>query len=231
MIWVSSDLHFLHDKEFIYQARGFDSIEQMNRTIIDNFNKVVNQDDELYILGDLALGGAEGLAAAHSLVAQLPGKLHIVRGNHETAKRIEAYSQLPNVHEIQNAIYLDYHKFHFYLSHYPTITTNYDDDKKPWQRTLCLSGHTHSKDVFEECGSYNVSVDAHNCYPVSIDTIISDFRNYFTSPILREKPIYKDSYCSKCLNTNFCPGATLTSDNTYDCPTPYFYDKDPYYWM
>ena len=44
------------------------------------------------------------------------------------------------------------------------------------QRTLALSGHTHSKELFEPCGSYNVAIDAHECHPVSLDQIIDDFK-------------------------------------------------------
>ena len=74
--------------------------------------------------------------------------------------------------------YADVYKYskrkRFYLSHYPTIVSNYDDDKKTpmWN----LSGHTHFKSKFynDVFRIYNVGVDAHNCYPVSIEQIISD---------------------------------------------------------
>ena len=29
MIWLTSDWHFNHNREFIYKARGFDSVEAM----------------------------------------------------------------------------------------------------------------------------------------------------------------------------------------------------------
>ena len=83
------------------------------------------------------------------------------------------------VEVIGYATILKYNHYHFYLSHYPTLTTNFDDINKPLKkRILCLAGHTHSKEIFESCGSYNVSVDAHNCFPVSIDKIINDFKNH-----------------------------------------------------
>ncbi len=54
-IWFTSDLHFGHNKEFLYKPRGFNSIEEHDETIINNFNSVVSNDDEVFILGDLML--------------------------------------------------------------------------------------------------------------------------------------------------------------------------------
>ena len=176
MIYFSSDLHFNHNKPFIYEPRGFKSIYDMNDTIIENFNSIITHDDDLYLLGDTFLGD---LDAGISLFNQLPGKIHLVWGNHDTNTRSIAMTECPNVVEICSyASVLHYHKWHFYLSHYPTCTTNFDDYQKPLkQRILCLAGHTHSKEKFEPCGSYNVAVDAHSCFPVSIEEIIKDFKN------------------------------------------------------
>ena len=149
----------------------------MNETIIKNFNSIVTAEDDLYLLGDTFLGNLEnGMKMFH----QLPGKIHLIWGNHCTNPRKEAMSKSFNVVEILGyANIIKYHKYHFYMSHFPTVTTNYDIDKPLKARTLALSGHTHSKELFEPCGSYNVAVDAHDCFPVSIDTIIDDFHTYY----------------------------------------------------
>lgn len=181
MIYFSSDLHFNHQKNFIYESRGFKNINEMNNAIIANFNKVITNEDDLYLLGDIFLGGKDGLEAGIAFVNELPGKLHLIWGNHDTDNKKEAISQCHNVVEIIGfATILKYQKWHFYLSHFPTCTTNFDDYEKPLkQRLLCLAGHTHSKEKFEPCGSYNVAVDAHNCFPISIDIIIEDFKNKY----------------------------------------------------
>ena len=177
MIYFSSDLHLQHNKNFIYEPRGFKNIYEMNNTIIKNFNSIITWEDDLYLLGDNFLGELE---SGISLFNQLPGKIHLIWGNHCTDNRKIAMSQCHNVVEIIGfAGMLHYHKYHFYLSHFPTLTSNFDDYQKPLKRRiLCLAGHTHSKEKFESCGSYNVAVDAHNCYPVSIDEIIQDFNEY-----------------------------------------------------
>ena len=177
MIYFSSDLHLQHNQPFIYEPRGFTNIDEMNKTIIKNFNKIITANDDLYLLGDIFLGNLE---TGIYLFNQLPGKIHLIWGNHCTDNRKEAMSKCNNVVEIIGyATIIKYNKYHFYLSHFPTCTTNFNTYRKLLkQHILCLAGHTHSKDLFEPCDSYNVSVDAHNCFPVSINEIINDFNNW-----------------------------------------------------
>ena len=73
---------------------------------------------------------------------------------------------------------LKYKGYHFYLSHYPTLTSNLDENKDLKRRMLNLFGHTHSKTKFYEGRPYmyNVALDAHNSFPVDLDTIIKDIQ-------------------------------------------------------
>lgn len=66
-------------------------------------------------------------------------------------------------------------KIKFLLSHYPTMVGNHDRNFY-----YNLSGHTHSTDPFQyiQYGIYNVSMDAHNCTPISIEDIIKDIMRY-----------------------------------------------------
>ena len=173
-IWLTSDWHFGHDREFIWKARGFDSVRQMNECIIYRHNKLVAPDDDVYVLGDLMLGDS---AAGIECVRRLNGKLHIVRGNHDTDTRWELYSSLPNVVEKQNAIYLKYKKYHFYMSHYVSMTGNLEKESLK-QMTLCLYGHTHQSSNFymDMPYLYHCGCDSHNCKPVLLDDIIEEMR-------------------------------------------------------
>lgn len=174
MIYCSSDYHFLHDREFIYKPRGFTSIEEMDNEIIKRHNSIITQEDDVYLLGDLLLGGQQ-IEKGLQLIAQLNGKLHLVRGNHDSDVRWAVYQELPNVVEQKNAIYLNYRKYHFYLSHFPTLTSNLEKESLK-QATLNLYGHTHQKTNFFEDRPYmyHCGVDSHNCYPVLLDDIIKE---------------------------------------------------------
>ena len=173
-IWFTSDLHFGHDRAFIYSPRGFTSVEEMNLAIQTRWNQVIDSRDEVYILGDLMLGNN---SMGMELLSTLNGQLHIIRGNHDTDARIELYKTLSNVVEICDAKFLKIDGYHFYLTHFPCFTGNLEKEALK-QMTLNLSGHTHSTNKFYmDCPFiYNVAVDAHNCYPINFETIIHDMK-------------------------------------------------------
>lgn len=202
MIYVTSDLHFNHNKEFIYKPRGFETVADMNNTIIQNFNSVINFDDDVYILGDLMLGGADKQAEGLELIAALNGKLHLVRGNHDTDKRWEAYKGLHNVVEMDNAIYLNYRKYHFYMSHFPTMTANLEKESLH-QCTICLFGHTHQTTNFynEIPFMYHVGLDSHNMTPILLDSAIEDMKRKVIEckSELGEEPEIIVPRCDKCV--------------------------------
>lgn len=171
-IWFSSDLHFGHNKDFMYEPRGFHSIKEHDEIIIKNWNEIVKPEDKVYILGDLMLNDTD---AGIEKVNQLNGRKVIILGNHDTPIRIERYrEELNDIIDIMYAYQFKYNKHYLYLSHYPTITANYDDDK-PWAKHLInLFGHTHQKEKFYNNNPYmyNVGLDANDNKPVSIDEIL-----------------------------------------------------------
>lgn len=180
-IWFSSDLHFNHDREFVWQARGFNSVEEMNEQIIERFNSVVAPGDILYLLGDTALGGGgnEILMQNKALIERLNGEIYMVLGNHDTNPRIEMYKSCKNVVEADKwANKIKYNGYHFYLSHFPTLTGNLEKESLK-QCTCNLFGHTHQISNFhmDIPYLYHVGVDSHNCYPVLLDNVIEEMKN------------------------------------------------------
>lgn len=175
MIFFTSDLHFNHDRSFIYSPRGFPNVQEMNEAIVERFNSVVKPNDDLYILGDLCLG--PDLEANRVLLSRLNGNLHLTFGNHDTPRRNQMYSELPSLIEAKTVITMRYGGYNFYLSHYPTVTGNLNE-KYLKQMVLNLYGHTHQNTNFYEDRPYmyHVGVDSHNCTPVSIDEVISNMK-------------------------------------------------------
>lgn len=177
MIYFTSDLHFCHNKEFLYKSRGFNNVYDMNLQIIKNWNGLVDYNDDIYILGDIMLNDdSEGISLLH----KLNGRIHIILGNHDTDNRIPLYNNAYNVCSIEYGSRMRYKGHSFILSHYPCICT-YIQDKALKAANISLYGHTHSKDIFEfkDFYAYNVAVDAHDCTPVSIDQIIEDLHKYY----------------------------------------------------
>jgi len=178
-IFVSSDYHFNHDREFIWKVRGFNSVEEMNESIITNHNSVVGPEDDVYLLGDICLGGGvPGITAKNqSLIERLNGRIHIILGNHDTPARQEMYMMCKNVVDVKYADMIHYRGYHFYLSHFPTLTANLEKESLK-QCTINLFGHTHSMDPFynDMPFMYNVAVDAHNCHIVLLDDAIEHMK-------------------------------------------------------
>ena len=172
MIYFISDLHFNHDKEFVYKPRGFNSISEMNETLIINWNKTVNKDDTVYVLGDFFLG--TDLEFVEKTLNSLNGSIILIRGNHDTDTKINIYNKSKKILDIKWADMIKYNKRNYFLSHFPTLTGNLEGDPK--RSIYNLFGHIHSKDKFyeERPYMYNVAADAHNCTPVSIEQIHKD---------------------------------------------------------
>lgn len=77
-IWIIADTHFYHENIKIFQGRPDDFNEQ----IIKNWNKVVKYDDLVIHLGDVIFG-LNKEETLPSLMATLPGKKMLCRGNHD----------------------------------------------------------------------------------------------------------------------------------------------------
>ena len=176
-IWFTSDLHFCHNKEFLYVPRGFTNVQDMNEALVENWNKVVKPEDEVYNLGDFALNDID---AAIPYINRLNGKIYWILGNHDTdKKRVKIVDECPSVWEVGYADLIKHDKkYSIYMSHYPALTANYDE-KKFSQHVIAVHGHTHQQKNWidpKNPFTYHVGVDSHNCTPIHIDEVIYDVR-------------------------------------------------------
>lgn len=178
-LWFTSDTHFCHNKSFLYEPRGFSSVEEMNEAIVERWNSVVPKGwgAIVYHLGDLCLSDTE---AAIPYIQRLNGEIRWIRGNHCTDKRVERILEAcKNIilvcpdKDYCWAYMLKDGKRRFFLSHYPSYVNNTND--KP---VYCLCGHSHTQDRWAdwEHGCYHVEMDAHDCYPISLDQIKAEIK-------------------------------------------------------
>lgn len=174
-IWLTSDTHFCHTAEFLWKPRGFTSAEEMNEAIIERWNSIVKPDDMVFHLGDMMLSDTE---KGFECMKRLNGYISVVWGNHDTNPRKElvyysAILPLGYAHQFQHK------KITCYLSHYPSLTANWDS-KHFSQHVINFHGHTHQKTNWLYPNNpfmYHVGMDSHDCYPVHIETAIADIRN------------------------------------------------------
>ena len=149
MIWFTADQHFDHKNIIRLCGRPFNSVEEMNDTLIQNWNNVVASDDTVYVLGDFAWKNPK----PH--IDELNGDIIFIIGGHD--KKLKGEKLL----EIQ----ID--QQWFILCHYPLYSWN-----KEYYGSIHLHGHNHNNPIEEKRNRINVGVDVWDFYPVPLNEIL-----------------------------------------------------------
>lgn len=82
--FVTADTHFGHSKSLSFiqpdgsPLRPFDSVEEMDETMVANWNAVVGPKDTVYHLGDVVIP-----RASLKILDRLNGRKILIRGNHD----------------------------------------------------------------------------------------------------------------------------------------------------
>lgn len=160
--WYTADLHFGHEAIIQHCNRPFASADEMDRVLLRNLNETVQDQDDLWILGDFAWSrkAKKSPEWLTGLFAQLPGsRKHLIVGNHDH----EATRALP----WDSVSYLLDHrdgpaKQPVTLCHYPMLTWNYSR-----YGALQLFGHVHNNWAGSS-NSINVGVDLWDFAPTTL---------------------------------------------------------------
>lgn len=170
MIWLTSDLHFNHANILKYEpeSRPFETLEEMNETLIRNWNERVKPEDTVYVLGDLIMGRLE---EGRECIKRLNGKIILIRGNHDSPQRIEMFKEMGI--EVYDIYYLPYKGRYFILCHFPIASEEFikmviADNSE----IVSLYGHVHHNAPKGYVnGTYHVGVDTNDLAPISIQQI------------------------------------------------------------
>ena len=80
-VFFTADTHFGHAGARALYRRPFASVAAMDAAMLERWNAVVGQGDEVWHLGDFAVGlGSDATAA---MLAALNGRKHLVTGNND----------------------------------------------------------------------------------------------------------------------------------------------------
>ena len=80
MIYYISDTHFRDQAIFDKCKRPFQSLKEMEETIINNWNNKVNDEDIVYVLGDIS---KDDDSSSIEIFKRLKGHKHLIVGNHD----------------------------------------------------------------------------------------------------------------------------------------------------
>lgn len=164
-----------HNQAFVYEPRGFSSVDEMNEAIIERWNSIVKPDDIVFHLGDITLTDTtKGIEC----FKRLNGQISVVWGNHDSPARQELIERMPVI-TLGYAHQFKFGKISCYLSHYPTLTANWDD-KHFNQHVINFHAHTHQRTNWLQVNNpfmYHIGMDSHNCTPIHIEEAINDIRN------------------------------------------------------
>lgn len=155
------------------------SVDDMNRTLIHNWNCVVGERDLVYVLGDLMMGRRQK-EMARRLLGQLNGTICLVRGNHD--KRADFFYEAGWEHVCDHAVYTpDQGKTMCLLRHYPyyglpdprgRVKERPADEPPEDQFDWVFHGHVHT--AWKRRGNrVNVGVDVHDFTPVSFEQLMN----------------------------------------------------------
>ena len=164
-MWLTSDTHFGHTNIIKYSERPFETVEEMNAILIQNWNAVVGRRDVVWHLGDFAYDGRAGVL---KYAPQLNGKIHVLIGNHDNPNHLAEAFGSGRVFDTRE---IKYQGTRIFLSHYA---------HRVWpsshKGSFHAYGHSHGNlDIqYGPWGrSMDVGVDCHGYGPLHIDKFLA----------------------------------------------------------
>lgn len=166
-LFFTADLHFGHTNSIKYDNRPFKNVEEMNSTLINNWNKVVPYDGVTFCLGDVGLMPADKL---RDILNQLNGKIYLVKGNHDrTAVKSpckERFEWIKDYYELMVKEPDTNEKHLLCMIHYPMACWNQSHYGLSWN----LHGHSHGR--FPSKGKqFDVGVNGNSFMPISYQDV------------------------------------------------------------
>ncbi len=160
-IFFTSDLHFFHQNIIQFCNRPYGSVEHMNESLIENWNKVVTPIDTVWVLGDVSFGKVK---ATEEILRRLNGRKHLITGNHDRKGHCEKLDWSLYFDSQHDYLRLKANNHKFVLCHFPFHS---------WERGyINLHGHTHGT-YTSKYMQHDVGVDSNNYAPISLEDVVS----------------------------------------------------------
>lgn len=175
MNFYISDLHFGHKNVLFFDNRPFDNIDEMAEALIENWNRKVGHDDDVWILGDFCYRSDKDPSY---FLKQLNGRKHLLIGNHDkvTLESKSAYKYFESVERLQH---IKDGNNNVILCHFPIAEWN-----AMKRGAFHIYGHIHgNQDVtFQYMKQFDRALNAgcmiNNYEPVTLDELIVNNKKF-----------------------------------------------------
>ncbi len=169
-VFFTADTHFGHGGARGLYRRPFASVAAMDEAMQRNWNAAVGAGDEVWHLGDFAVGPKPDRVEA--LLSGLAGIKHLVTGNNDAAST----RGLPGWRSVQPYAELVVDGVGLVLCHY--AFRSWHNMHRGW---LNLHGHSHGR-LAPITRQHDVGVDCRGFRPVTLDSLRVRRRNAATAP-------------------------------------------------
>jgi len=166
-IWLISDTHFNHAKILEFNGydgkpiRPFDTVEQMNECMLDNWNDTVKDGDTVIHCGDVLFGDAK-VDWLNKNFLGLPGKKKLALGNHDNVKFLAPFFK-----DVQYWYNIDNLVFTHMPLHPQTL-----GERLRWNGQDVVNVHGHIRSNPSPDGPYKcVCVEQINYTPINIEEL------------------------------------------------------------
>lgn len=153
------DTHFGDENILRFENRPFRNVDNMDLTLIDNWNNRISKDDEIYIVGDF---GAVGYESA--ILEKLNGTIYLIKGNHDTKSNDEYRKYgFAEVYD-KSILFNDF----WIISHEPL----YVSENMPYAN---IFAHVHKSPIYKDFSPHHFCVSAERIgfTPISFTEITS----------------------------------------------------------
>jgi len=161
-IWAIGCTHFNHANIIKYCDRPFDSTQEMDELMIDNWNSVVKDGDIVYHVGDVYFG-VDGRKSLN----RLKGRKRLLIGNHDNGKDEHLASNFQKV-----GLWRMFPDFGLLLTHVPVHPSTLSENPNRGKMKN-VHAHTHlNGEPDGDTENYkSVTVELNNYTPVNLEEL------------------------------------------------------------
>lgn len=159
MIYYTADTHFRDQAIMRKCQRPFKTLQEMEKKLINNWNCKINDDDDVYVLGDVV---NENDQEAIEVIRSLKGHKHLIVGNHDHVllDKLKNDGVFESIKFIE--LILDNNR-KVCVCHYPLMDWIARDEN-----SVLIYGHIHNKTrnngiIYKKMKDFYAGVPAYNC--------------------------------------------------------------------